>query len=131
MAKSDEDKAKENSTESPSVNVNVENTVNNNSSMTRVVGIVVAVLVGLGLIGILRGEDSYSEEVRNNYVTACVEQSGEEELCGCTYDRLASQITFDEFKALDERANNGETTEEDNELITGVAFACVAELQGN
>lgn len=102
-----------------------------NKRATRIVGVGMAALVAVGLFFFVRTEGGYTEELRADYVSSCVEQSGQQQLCECTYDRLSAQIDFAEFEALDDRANRGETTAEDNELVTGIAFACVAEARGN
>ena len=96
-----------------------------------VVGVVIALLVAGGLIFLLRGEDKgkYSDEAREKYVSSCVEQSGQEELCACTYEKLSQQISYKEFLALDERVNTGATTQQDQELVSGIAFKCVAEVR--
>lgn len=103
--------------------------VSNNQA--RLIGLLIALIVGGGVFFLATREEGFTEEARTSYVSACVEQSGQQQLCECTYDRLAEQISYSDFKALDERAATGATTQEDNELVTGVAFACVAELQGS
>lgn len=91
-----------------------------------VIGVLMVTIVGFGVYYFLQNSsEDYTEQLRTDYVAACVAESDQQSLCECTYDKLSSQLAYAEFKALDERVNSGETVEGDTTLLTGVLFACV------
>lgn len=62
---------------------------------------------------------SYTPQVRENFVSSCVDSATDtnasapaaeaeaERVCGCMYDELSARMSFEEFKAADESLREG------------------------
>ena len=85
-------------------------------------------LSGLVLVVACGGDDppdGYGPALRASFVEECTTDSASAQACGCFYDRLAAEVPFDRFEALDEKL----TGDEDQELpadLAGFAAGCAA-----
>jgi len=82
---------------------------------------VAAVAATLALAGCGGSEPtSYTPEVEQNFVSSCVDsatgttggppanEADAQRICGCMYDKLRANMSFEEFKAADESLRNGD-----------------------
>lgn len=53
------------------------------------------------------GPSEYGEDVRDNFVEACTEAGGGEELCGCSYERVSEEIPFDRLDEIEDDLRDG------------------------
>lgn len=63
-------------------------------------------VVGVLLVAVACGGDSdpggYGGEHRASFVDDCVTGTASRQTCGCFYDRLAAEVSFDRFERLDQ-----------------------------
>lgn len=55
-----------------------------------------AVVAGLLLAGCSQGND-YPEQVRLNFMTACIDQGGSRSACSCSFDSIEDEFSLDEY----------------------------------
>ena len=91
-----------------------------------VAGLVLAVLlVACGGDGDGSEADGYGPGERSDFVEACAAGAGgDEEACGCFYDRLADEVPHERFVEVDEQIRDDPTAIPDD--IADMAVACSA-----
>jgi hypothetical protein len=68
-----------------------------------------AALAAALLLGACTGREptGYGDEVKDNFVGACTEAGGEDDVCECTYEAVSNEIEFDRFKEIEESIEDG------------------------
>lgn len=88
-------------------------------------GLVLALLVAAcGSDG--EDDDGYGPGERSDFVEACAASpGGDEDACGCFYDRLAAELPHERFVEVDEQIRDDPTAIPDD--ITDMAVGCSAQ----
>jgi hypothetical protein len=75
-----------------------------------------------------RPPDDYGAQTEEVFLRKCVGDDGEiqEELCRCAYDRIRSEIPYDEYVALDKAL--ADKPDALPEQIVALIFECAADL---
>ena len=68
----------------------------------------------------------YGAELRADFVEECTDAGTAPEVCGCLYDRIEAEISFESFRELDEQLRSGDTREVPV-AIEAIAVGCAAD----
>lgn len=73
--------------------------------------------------------DNYSADVRESFMTGCIEDSGNADLvevCECAYDTAAADLPFEQFKAAEQRLQDG--SPEVSDAVVEIILGCIREV---
>jgi hypothetical protein len=88
--------------------------------------LIVLVLAGCGGSEGEGNRVSYPDDVRENFLSACVAQPGATQgECDCVLEHIEETVPFDEFRRLEEKSVPGEPlTAEEDAKFTDAILAC-------
>jgi hypothetical protein len=82
-------------------------------------------MIGLFTWAACRDDKGYPQAVRDNFLNACAkDDSVKRVLCSCLLDKIETNYTFKEYKALEAEIQAGKTNEAFNTFMTSAADAC-------
>jgi hypothetical protein len=70
-------------------------------------------------------QDGYGSDHRDDFVADCESGDVSTQTCGCFYDRMAAEVPFDRFEAVDEELQDSKVDPPAD--LAALAAACAAE----